>query len=80
MECSALTQDGVKDLFIESIRIALKSKGVKRKEGKSSGEGSTCQTCQLIWNWYKYRSSLFIPLFFKYTRFSRQFFVQNKFL
>lgn len=46
-ECSALTQDGLKEIFDEAVRAVLRKK-LKNHEKKQNKEGSDCKLCQLI--------------------------------
>jgi len=48
LECSALTQHGLKEIFEESVRTVLKNRGGKKVTESSKGsEGSSCN-CNLI--------------------------------
>lgn len=50
LECSALTQQGLKEIFEQSVRVVLKKKGAvspKKTESKKANEGESCG-CNLI--------------------------------
>lgn len=47
IECSALTQEGLKEIFNEAVKMVLKNKTGKHKEDRAD-EGTSCKTCQLI--------------------------------
>ena len=47
MECSALTREGLREVFEESVRAVLKNSGRPKNEQMGKGEGSGCN-CQLI--------------------------------
>lgn len=48
LECSALTQEGLKEIFDEAVKAVLKKKNKNSRQIKQN-EGSSCKMCQIIW-------------------------------
>lgn len=48
LECSALTQEGLKEIFDEAVKAVLKKKNKNSRQVRQN-EGSSCKMCQLIW-------------------------------